>query len=130
MMTSLSFRRSQEQGTSLLKTPDFSSQVTTPENVDDTVPLPTVNDTDHHPATDAQPEASSSLGGDPGTEDTEPTSRRSTRQGAGQHSNPHNLPRSAVLQDMSTMTLDPQILNSIAQSNLLILQMMAKTSSG
>ncbi|KXJ15652.1 Retrovirus-related Pol polyprotein from transposon 297 [Exaiptasia diaphana] len=115
--------RSQEQGTSLLKTPDFFSQVTTPEDVDESVPLPTVDDADH-PATDAQPEVSCPLGENTSTEDAEPTLRRSTRQGAGQHSNPHNLPRSAVVQDIATASLDPTILSSIAQSNLLLLQLM------
>lgn len=57
--------------------------------------------------------------------------RRSTRQGAGQHSNLYNLPRSALEEStVATVSPDDQILNSIAQSNLLILQLMAKNSQG
>lgn len=115
-------RRSQEQGPTLLKTPDFFlPQDTTREDTDVPASLPTVGDSDHL-STDAQPIEADTV-------DPEPTVRRSTRQGAGQHSNVHNLPRSAVLQNMTTVSLDPQILNSIAQSNLLILQMMVKNSS-
>ena len=52
--------------------------------------------------------------------------RRSTRRGAGQHSNPYHLPRPVTGEDMAAAVIDPQILNSIAQSNLLIVQMLAK----
>ena len=55
-----------------------------------------------------------------------PPVRRSTRAGAGQHSNPYHLPRPVMREDMAAAVIDPQILNSIAQSNLLIVQMLAK----
>ena len=61
-----------------------------------------------------------------GASGSNPPVRRSTRTGAGQHSNPYHLPRPVTGEDMAAAVIDPQILNSIAQSNLLIVQMLAK----
>lgn len=60
----------------------------------------------------------------------EPQVRRSTRQGKGQHSNPHRLPMSTLSgENTATVMMSPnEILNSIAQSNLLIVQMLSKNS--
>ena len=57
---------------------------------------------------------------------SQPMLRRSVRSGAGTHSNPYNLPRSAIAQDMTHSSVDSQILQSIVQSNLLILQMLSR----
>ena len=54
--------------------------------------------------------------------------RRSTRVGAGQHSNPHHLPRPAMTESVEAAVIDPQILNCVAQSNLLLMQLLAKNA--
>ena len=54
--------------------------------------------------------------------------RRSTQAGAGQHSNPHHLPRPVMREGMGATAIDPQILNSVAQSNLLITELLAKNA--
>lgn len=66
----------------------------------------------------------------PPTDDTKssPPVRRSTRAGAGQHSNPHHLPRPVMREGMAATVTDPQILNSVAQSNLRIMQLSAKNA--
>ena len=66
----------------------------------------------------------------PPTDDTKssPPVRRSTRAGAGQHSNPHHLPRPVMREGMAATVTDSQILNSVAQSNLLIMQLLAKNA--
>lgn len=57
-----------------------------------------------------------------------PPVRRSTRAGAGQHSNPHHLPRPVMREGMTSIVMDPQILNSEAQSNLLMMQLLAENA--
>ena len=57
-----------------------------------------------------------------------PPVRRSTRMGTGQHSNPHHLPRPAMRESVEAPLIDPQILNCVAQSNLLLMQFLAKTT--
>lgn len=57
-----------------------------------------------------------------------PPVRRSTRMGAGQHSNPHHLPRPAMRESVEAAVIDPQILNCVAQSNLLLMQLLAKNT--
>ena len=66
----------------------------------------------------------------PATDSTKssPPVRRSTRAGAGQHSTPHHLPRPVMREGMAATAIDPQILNSVAQSNLLIMQLLAKNA--
>lgn len=61
----------------------------------------------------------------PPTDDTKssPPVRRSTRTGAGQHSNPHHLPRPLMREGMAATVTDPQILNAVAQTNLLMMQL-------
>ena len=64
--------------------------------------------------------------------ETNPPVRRSTRAGAGQHSNPYHLPRPVLREDMTaaaaTPVTHPEILNSLAQSNLLIAQLLASNA--
>ena len=50
---------------------------------------------------------------------------RSTRVGAGQHANPHYLPRTAMRENVEAAVIDPQILTCVAQSNLLLMQLLA-----
>ena len=57
-----------------------------------------------------------------------PPVRRSTRVGAGQHSNPHRLPRPAMRESVEAAVIDLQILNCVAQSNLLLMQLLAKNT--
>lgn len=57
-----------------------------------------------------------------------PPVRPSTRAGAGQHSNPYHLPKPVTREGMTAAVMDPQILNSVAQSNLLIMQLLAKNA--
>ena len=57
-----------------------------------------------------------------------PPVRHSTRVGAGQHSNPHHLPRPAIREGVAVTVTYPQILNCVAQSNLLIMQLLAKNT--
>ena len=57
-----------------------------------------------------------------------PPVRRSTRVGAGQHSNPHHLPRPAMGESVEAAVVDPQVLNCVAQSNLLLMQLLAKNA--
>lgn len=68
----------------------------------------------------------------PANDDTNTSApvRCSTRAGAGQHSNPHRLPRSVMREGGAAAVIDPQILNSVAQSNLLtcIMQLLAKNA--
>ena len=52
--------------------------------------------------------------------------RRSSRTTAGVHSNPDNLPRSAVQQELQLTRIDPVVLANIAQTQLLLAQMLAK----
>ena len=59
-----------------------------------------------------------------------PPVRRSTRAGAGQHSNPHHLPRPVMREGVTAAVVDTQILNTVAQSNLLIMQLLAKNTQG
>ena len=78
--------------------------------------------------------AGSVLHQDPSFQDTESDKeeqglRRSTRAGAGQHSNPHHLPRPAVRENKAEIVLDHAILNSVAQSNLLIMQILTGTKN-
>ena len=54
--------------------------------------------------------------------------RHSTQVGAGQHSNPHHLPRPAMRESVAVTVTDPQILNCVAQSNLVIMQLLAKNA--
>lgn len=57
----------------------------------------------------------------------EPVLRRSTRVTAGVHSNPTNLPRSAVQQELqSTHVVDPAVLANISQTQLLLAQMLSR----
>lgn len=56
-----------------------------------------------------------------------PPVRRSTRVGAGQHSNPHHLPRPAMKESVEAAVVDSQVLNCVAQSNLLLMQLLAKS---
>jgi transposase InsO family protein len=54
--------------------------------------------------------------------------RRSKRSTAGHHTNPHQLPRSVVHQELSVNTetrVDPEVLANIAQTQLLLVQMLA-----
>ena len=84
-----------------------------------------------------EPEASqvSSSGGvgqeatlaDDAAQDNPPV-RRSTRAAAGQHSNPYYLPRPVMREGVTAAVMDQQILNSIAKSNLLIEQLLAKNA--
>ena len=84
-----------------------------------------------------EPEASqvSSSGGvgqeatlaDDAAQDNPPV-RRSTREGAGQHSNPYYLPRPVMREGVTAAVMDQQILNSIAKSNLLIEQLLARNA--
>lgn len=64
--------------------------------------------------------------------ETNPPVRRSTRAGAGQHSNPYHLPRPVLREDMTAAAArpvtHPEILNSLAQSNLLIAQLLASNA--
>ena len=59
-----------------------------------------------------------------------PPVRRSTRAGAGQHSNPYHLPRPVlrerVTAEAAAAVTESDVLNSLAQSNLLIAQLLAK----
>ena len=66
----------------------------------------------------------------PATGDTKssPPVRRSTQAGAGQHSNPHHLPKPVMKEGMAATMIDPQILNSVAQSSLLTMQLSAKNA--
>ena len=57
-----------------------------------------------------------------------PPVRRSTRMGAGQHSNPHHLPKPAMRESVDAAVIDPQILNCVAQSNLLLMQLLGKNT--
>ena len=57
-----------------------------------------------------------------------PPVRRSTLVGAGQHSNPHHLPRPAMRESVEAAVIDLQILNCVAQSNLLLMQLLAKNT--
>ena len=57
-----------------------------------------------------------------------PPVRRSTRVGAGQHSNPHHLPRPAMRESVEAAVIDLQILKCVAQSNLLLMQLLAKNT--
>jgi transposase InsO family protein len=58
----------------------------------------------------------------------EPHLRRSARQRAGMHKNPHRLPMSSVNEHSADIVDSNTIMNSIAQSNLLIMQMLSKDS--
>ena len=56
--------------------------------------------------------------------------RRSSRTGAGCHSNPHHLPKSAVQSEMPAApvpapTVDPRVLADISRTQLLLAQMLA-----
>jgi hypothetical protein len=54
--------------------------------------------------------------------------RRSKRSTAGHHTNPHQLPRSVVHQELFVNTetrVDPEVLANIAQTQLLLVQMLA-----
>ena len=66
----------------------------------------------------------------PVTDDTKssPSLRRSTRAGAGQHFNPQHLPRHVIREGNAVTVIDPQMLNSVAQSSLLIMQLLAKNA--
>ncbi|KAK2552973.1 hypothetical protein P5673_025684 [Acropora cervicornis] len=57
-----------------------------------------------------------------------PPVRLSTRVGAGQHSNPHHLPRPAMGESVEAAVVDSQVLNCVAQSNLLLMQLLAKNA--
>ena len=57
-----------------------------------------------------------------------PPVRRSTRVGAGQHSNPHHLPRPAMGERVEVAVVDSQVLNCVALSNLLLMQLLAKNA--
>ena len=57
-----------------------------------------------------------------------PSVRRSTRVGAGQHSNPHHLPRPAMGESVEAAVVDSQVLKCVAQSNLLLMQLLAKNA--
>jgi len=57
-----------------------------------------------------------------------PPVRRSTRVGAGQHSNPHHLPRPVMGESVEAAVVDSQVLNCVAQSNLLLMQLLAKNA--
>ena len=123
MKTEVFITRSLEQESSLLKAPDsFNPQVqnTEPEDSSDVSAV-----TDY---TDIDTESNEPDGGasNDGEDHSRPLLRRSGRSNAGTHSNPHNLPRSAIAQEMTHSSVDPKILQSIVQSNLLILQMLSK----
>lgn len=54
--------------------------------------------------------------------------RRSTRRAAGTHSNPHHLPVPVSISENTAGLLNPQdVINTVAQTNLLIMQMLSKT---
>ena len=57
-----------------------------------------------------------------------PLVRRSTRVGAGQRSNPYHLPRPAMRESVEAAVIDLQILNCVAQSNLFLMQLLAKNT--
>ena len=57
-----------------------------------------------------------------------PPVRLSTQAGPGQYSNPYHLPRPVMREGVKAEVMDQQILNSIAQSNLLIVQLLAKNA--
>ena len=57
-----------------------------------------------------------------------PPVRRSTTVGAGQHSNLHHLLRPAMGESVEEAVVDPQVLNCVAQSNLLLMQLSAKNA--
>lgn len=62
-------------------------------------------------------------------EAVEPTvSRRSNRCTAGKHSNPHNLPRSTIKEQVVTSSVDPNVLSSVLQTQALLTQMLAGVS--
>ena len=55
--------------------------------------------------------------------------RRTARKNAGHHSNPHNLPKSVLQQEAqasnSIASVDPQVLAQLAQTQLLLAQMLS-----
>ena len=63
-----------------------------------------------------------------GDTNNRPPVRHSTWMGAGQPSNPHHLPRQAMKESMAVAVTDPQILNCVTQSSLLILELLAKNA--
>ena len=52
--------------------------------------------------------------------------RRSARINAGRNPNPHNLPRSALNESTTVHNVDQNVLAAIAQSNLMIMQLLSK----
>ena len=72
--------------------------------------------------------ASTSGGAAASDTNNHPPVRRSTRVGAGQHSNPHHLPRPAMGESVEAAVVDSQVLNCGAQSNLLLMQLLAKNA--
>ena len=57
-----------------------------------------------------------------------PSVRWSTRVNAGKRSNPHHLPGSVVQQHTATRKVDWNLLNSVVQTNLLVMQLLTKNN--
>jgi hypothetical protein len=56
--------------------------------------------------------------------------RRSSRKGAGKHPNLHHLPVPALVRENAASMTNPQdVINTVAQTNLLIMQMLSKNIS-
>lgn len=89
-------------------------------NPDDLAPSPPseVEDTPSEPTTEEEvPPANAAL-------------RHTSRVGAGQHSNPHHLPKSVVQSELPAVTvrapsIDLQVLADFSRSQLLLAQMLA-----
>lgn len=58
----------------------------------------------------------------------EPQLRRTSRANAGHHSNPYHLPASVIGEGQASVIADPQTLAAVAQSNLLVMQILARTA--
>ena len=55
--------------------------------------------------------------------------RQTAHANAGHHSNLHHLPRPVVGESQACVMVDSQTLAAVAQSNLLVLQMLARIAS-
>ena len=106
--------------------PDQGPQ-TTAELVADAVAVADPKEPDTLQTSASGQEKAAVMPADDDAKDSPPV-RRSTRAGAGQHSNPHHLPRPVMREGMAATMIDTQILNTVAQSNLLIMQLLAKNA--
>ena len=65
----------------------------------------------------------------PRRDEVEKPVRRSNRKNAGQHSNPHNVPKSIIQQQSSDVFIqpkvDPEVLANISRTQLLLAQMLS-----